>query len=368
VGDSKGAALESRARIAQSGGYYLFPVAMKGKIPEMLAEWVRQPPVEPRVLILEEVEEGEKRQPIGKGLEIDKTMAVEWGKKKYEWQERWLIIKSDRHAKRQQAGFLKSLNKAEKELEKLYPQATEDREEFLARANKILEKQGVNDFLGVQIDERITHQKRYLKRGRPGPRSPYKWEEIREYRCRSQRNEEAIERHCELFGWRIYTTNVEKQKMSLEQSVKYYRDEWTVERGFHRLKRGCLPVLPLFIRIPERIKGLLLLLFIALQVLTLMEFVVRRELSKKDEKLAGLVPGNPKIETARPTAERLLSAFKELHLLIEHKGSEITGHLIERLTPLQEKILTLLKVPQEIYNLSFSEPTVKLCTEFNVAA
>ena len=55
---------------------------MKGKIPEMLAEWVRQPPAEPRVLILEEAEEDKKRQPLGKGLEIDKTVAVEWGKKK----------------------------------------------------------------------------------------------------------------------------------------------------------------------------------------------------------------------------------------------------------------------------------------------
>ena len=72
--------------------------------------------------------------------------------------------------------------------------------------------------------------------------------------------------------------------------------------------------------------------------------------------------------TARPTAERLLSQFKELHLLIEYTGSEITGCLVEKLTPLQEKILTLLKVPQELYNLSFSKPRVDLGTEFSAAA
>jgi transposase len=207
-----------------------------------------------------------------------------------------------------------------------------------------------------------------LKRGRPGPTSPYERQAIHEYQCRSQRHEEAIDAQCDLLGWRIYVTNTPAERMSLEQSLKYYRDEWTVERGFHRFKQGCLPVLPLFIRLPERIKGLMVLLFIALQVLTLMEFVVRRELAENKEKLAGLVPGNPKMATARPTAERLLSQFKELHLLIEYKGSEITGRLVERLTPLQEKILTLLKVPQELYNLSFSELMVNLCTEFSAAA
>jgi transposase len=69
---------------------------------------------------------------------------------------------------------------------------------------------------------------------------------------------------------------------------------------------GRIAALPLFLRIPERIKGLMLLLTIALQVLTMMEFVSRKELSKRDETISGLVPGNPKMKTRRPTSERLL--------------------------------------------------------------
>jgi hypothetical protein len=38
----------------------------------------------------------------------------------------------------------------------------------------------------------------------------------------------------------------------------------------------------------------MLMLTIALQVLTLMEFVSRRGLSKSGESISGLVPGNPK--------------------------------------------------------------------------
>jgi len=46
----------------------------------------------------------------------------------------------------------------------------------------------------------------------------------------------------------------------------------------------------------------------------------------------------------------------------------MTGLLVDQLTPLQEKIFTLLKVPQAIYNLSFSELMVQRCTEFSAVA
>jgi len=166
-------------------------------------------------------------------------------------------------------------------------------------------------------------------------------------------NEEAIEEFRLLAGWRIFVTNVAESRMTLNQSTQYYRDEWVVERGFHRFKRGHIPALPLFLRLPTRIKGLMLLLTIALQALTLMEFVSRRELSKENGTLSGLVPGNPKMKTSRPTAERLLSQFDNLHLLIEEKGKKISGTMVEALTSLQKKILSILKLPENIYELSF---------------
>jgi hypothetical protein len=90
-----------------------------------------------------------------------------------------------------------------------------------------------------------------------------------------------------------------------------------------------------------------------------MEFVIRRELAKRGEMLGGLVPGNPKIKTARPTTERILSQFKELNCLIEEKGGRVVGRMVEKLTPLQEHIPTLLKLPTDIYDLSFNRPAFR---------
>ncbi|MFZ3045573.1 MAG: hypothetical protein WA151_06630, partial [Desulfatirhabdiaceae bacterium] len=70
--------------------------------------------------------------------------------------------------------------------------------------------------------------------------------------------------------------------------------------------------------------------------------------------ISGLVPGNPKMKTARPTAERLLAQFDNLHLLIQVQGKKISGIMVEELTVLQKRILSLLQLPESIYDLSFN--------------
>ena len=221
VADCKAAALETRATIAQEGGWYLFPVPLTGKTPEELAGWIRQPPVEPRAIILEAMDpdSGEGKR-IGIGFEVEKTLTAELGQQTYQWQERWLVIRSDNHAKRQKKKLIKGVETAETDVKKLYPKAGEGAEELAARAAKVIEKHGVSDFLSVSISERIEYRKRYLKRGRPGPTSPYEWEALHEYQCRSQRQEEALEAQGEVLGWRIDVTNTTAERMSLEQSLK----------------------------------------------------------------------------------------------------------------------------------------------------
>jgi transposase len=125
-------------------------------------------------------------------------------------------------------------------------------------------------------------------------------------------------------------------------------------KGFSSIQKGAYPCTASVLKAPpERIKGLMLLLTFALQVLTLMEFVSRKELAKKDESISGLVPGNPKMKTNRPTAERLFSQFDNLYLLVEEKGRKVSGAMIERLTSLQKRILSILQLPEKIYELSF---------------
>jgi len=105
---------------------------------------------------------------------------------------------------------------------------------------------------------------------------------------------------------------------------------------------------PIYLQREDHVTGLIRLLSIGLRVLTLLEFQVRRHLAENQEKLVGIYVGNPKRETARPTAEIILAAFKDITLLLIEVKNEVYAHLTA-LSPLQQKILVLLGFLVTIY-------------------
>lgn len=361
VADCKAAALSTRATIDQEKGRYLFPLPMTGEIPDKLRRLVLNPPEEPRLIQLPKIEKGKETvKEIGKGFAIRKTLAfqLESGDS-HDWIEQWFVVQSHTYANIQKKGCLSRIEKAEAELQRLKPKKDETTEQFRQRAENIVKNRKCEGLITLEVQETLTCKEKYLGRGRPKPDSPKTVVEVKEITVQFHRNPTAIDQALTLAGWRIYVTNVPDHDMSLDQSVRYYREEWLVERGFHRFKQGSLPALPLYVRLPERIKGLMLLLTIALQAITLIEFVARRNLATTDQTISGLVPGNPKMKTNRPTTERLLAQFKGLHLLIEQTPNRIKLRLIEELNPLQIEILALLNTSPTIYNLSSPKPKFK---------
>jgi transposase len=354
VSDCKGSALETRSQIAQEKGFYLFPLAKTGKVPEELETLVKTLPRTPKEIILPEVTDKQGNPiVIGKGFMVEKEMKCGT----HIWTERWFVVRSDSHAQRQNKARYERLKKAKIALNRLAPKPEEELSHFSERALKVLKKYSLSHVIDIQVKEIVNQQKHYLKRGRPTPDTPYEMIETRQLKLSFSINQERIKNEDFLAGWRIYVTNVPADRMTLEQSVQYYRGEWLVEHSFHRFKRGKLPILPLFLRLDERIKGLMILLSIALQVLTLVEFVVQRELAAHSETVSGLVPGNPKMTTARPTTERIIKKFQLLHLVITSTSKHLKVFLVETLTPLQQRLLKLMKVPIEIYeSLSFRQP------------
>ena len=109
----------------------------------------------------------------------------------------------------------------------------------------------------------------------------------------------------------------------------------------------------MYVQRDDHATGLIRLLSIALRVLTLLEFVGRRQLATEGVKLAGLYAGNPQRATDRPTAERLLEAFQDITLTII-KGPQQTDRYMTALSPLQQRILEVLGFSSALYT--------RLCT------
>lgn len=350
IADSKAAALLSRGQIDAEDGTYLFPLPMTGKTPEYLRAWVLQPPVEPEPIVLPDRHDNQG-QPVqvGRGfvIELGLYALLEKGQTRHHWRERWLVTRSDKLAQRRQADLEKRLQQAEAELDRLPQKGKATATELEAAAHQVLQRRRVVGLLTVTVSQTVTQQVRQVGPGRPGPNRPTEVVRLCQASLTVCRQTTAIAEARQLAGWRIHVSNAAPDELSLTQAIAYYRDEYLVEHGMHRFKRGSLPVLPLFLQIPERIRGLMLLLLIALQVLTLLEFVAHQELAQRGEKMIGLVPGNPKMKTAHPSAERLLARFTGLHWLGE--GTE--GRIVEELTPLQKHILDVLGIPETVYRL-----------------
>lgn len=361
VADCKAAALATRASIDREQGSYLFPLPMTGDTPALLRQWVLSPPAPAAEIYLPDVTDKQGHPVlVGYGFSLERSMQCTLeDATRHTWSERWLITQSLAHAQRQQTALQAKLAKTSAELGRLKANPAESRSAYQARAERILKQHQVEDLLSVTAVERITTQKHYENRGRPGANSPYTLVEERLLHLELHRHEPAIEAELRLAGWRIYVLNLPVASVTLEQALAYYRDEWLVEHGFHRFKKGGLPAVPLFLRLDERIRGLMLLLMIALQALTLLEFVAQRQLKAAQATIAGLVPGNPKMKTDHPSAERILAQFEGLHLFIEETETHLNARVVEALTPIQQRLLALLDIPQTVYALNFSQPVQK---------
>ena len=313
--------------------------------PKLLCDWVANPPTEVTEIFPTEGEEPES--PIGKGFEV--PLGSLWYDKDsqswYGWSERWLVVCSYALRSRQIKSLENRLKKAQLALKKLALKPPQDAVALQAQVDSILKGYRVTGYILTSIDKKIRYNKVYEGGGRQGTNRSFRRVRQTTITLSYQSCQSALASFQTIAGWRLYVTNAPKERLSLEQAVLSYREQWQPERGFHRFKRGRLPALPIYFQDDQRIRGLMFLLTIALQVFTLMEFVVRRQLEQSQQSLQGLYHGNPKRTTQRPTAEKLLAAFSDITAYFYRDGSTE----ISPLNSLQRQILHLMKISESIY-------------------
>jgi transposase len=358
IGDSKMGALATRAFLQASDDYYLVPLAHTGTVPALLAEllepvWQGQQPLErvyaprsehvpPRLLAL--------------GYETTRAQQGEVQGETVSWEERMQVMFSPSLARQGRRGLNARLDRAEQALQALTPppgrgrRVRADLPALQTEADAILKKHRVESLLEVDFIPLVAQRtvRQYGDR-------PARTEERTRYQVQVTRQVEAIRAARRRLGWRLYVSNAPLDRLSLAEAVPAYRGVPTIERNFTRLK-GPLGIRPLYVQRDDHARGMVRLLSLALRGLTLLEHVVRLGLQVAEEALVGLYPGNPNRLTARPTAERLLRAFRNLTLTVVHLPDRSLRH-VTPLSPLQQRILSLLGLPASIYeNLSSIPP------------
>jgi transposase len=356
VGDCKMSALNIRAHIHHRQQHYLCPLAQTGKTGEELIAWIQTANTGQHELqaISIENDQGERKL-LAEGYEFERPVKAEIDGKVQEWSERVLVVRSESYRRAQREGLESRLQRVTEKLMALTPKPgrgkrqIQDETKLVEAGEAILKAQDVEGLLSYTFERQEKRQTRYLGRGRGSPARPKQELVTVRYQITAvTRQEEAIAALQKTFGWRAYATDAPAEQLSLEQAVLTYREEWLIERGFHRLKGVPLSLSPLFVKRDDQVIGLTNLLSLAVRFLTLIEFVVRRKLKQNQEKLVGLIENNPKKGIDNPTTERLLKMFDNITLTVVQLPGQTIRHL-PALTAVQTHILELLGLSAYAY-------------------
>src|SRR5258706_11187051 len=349
VGDSKMSAVATRAHLQAQGQYYLTPLALVGETAQQMPGWIQAGVVQGETLT--QVQSEEEQHLLAQGYQVNRAGVWEG----LSWQDRVLVVRSHAYAETQHRHLEDRLEKAQAALLALTPpvgrgkrQITEEAA-LQGAAQAVLAKHRVVGLLTYTSTRESEQEVKFVGRGRGGANRQQQVSERVRYQITAvQRNEAAIADLVSTLGWRAYATNAPQERLSLSQAVREYRHEYHIEHGFGRLKGAPLSIAPLFVKRDDQVSGLTHLLSVALRVLTLLEFVVRRSLNQQRATLAGLYKDNPRRATATPTAERLLQAFVPITLTQVQLPDQTIRH-VTPLTPVQEQILRLLGFPADLY-------------------
>ena len=335
VGDCKMGALQTRAFLQAGGDSYRCPLSAIQRPPEVLEGylaplWMEQQPL----TRITRVAASGKRACIAEGDEQLVPVTAEVAGAAITWTERRLVVRARLATAQAAVAALNERGRGKPRFTALPA--------LQAVVEAILTQDRVQSLVAGRYTEGV--QERPLRRD--GHR-PATGRIERDLRVMAVVDRRAVAVAVRRLGWRVYATNAPADQLSLAQAVLAYRSESLLERDMGRWKGQPLSLTPMDLERDDHVTGLIRVLVVGLRVLTLLEFVVRRRLAAEQPELAGLYVGNPTRATARPTAERLLEAFRGLTLTIIREGRRRRFHL-PPLSRVQRRILTRLAFPTDI--------------------
>ncbi len=353
VGDSKMAALTTRAHITAQDDYYLVPLPRTGRPAQHLEAWVEAIVAGQQTAHL--VWQADRL--VGAGYEFTRPQRALLEGEPVAWRERVLVVRSPSLAHQQQRALEQRLQSAEAQLRALTPEPgrgrrqIRDEAELRTAMEQIVSQQRVQGLLAVQWQREEQTTTRYVGPGRPGPqRARYTETRVRYVITDIRRKEAALAARVQRLGWRAYATTTAATALPFAAVVRHYRGGWTLERDFRLVKDRPLGLSPLFVWKDEQVTGLVRLLTLALRLLTLLESQVRHALAAQQTELVGLYPGQPSRTTDRPTGARLLQAFARAQLTLSCiEGLTTTHWHLTPLSALHKQILHYLRLPLSLY-------------------
>jgi len=190
----------------------------------------------------------------------------------------------------------------------------------------------------VNITE-IEREEKYKGRGRP-PKDGKKERTVTFYPVYGiERDEGSIELKINKRSIFIVATNeLSTSKLKDQEIFDNYKGQKHVERGFRFLKDPLFFASSLYLKKPERIVSLTMIMCLSLLVYSICERKLRKTLRELDETVNDQV-GKP---TQRPTLRWIYQLFEDVHLVRIGEGGSNIRTVVKNVRPDGEIALRML--------------------------
>lgn len=251
--------------------------------------------------------------------------------------ERWIVVASEAGLTRTRATMNKRAQQDREQWERQLWHL--GNQEFACEADAQAELHRRLKTLPVwlHVTTQVTAQPHYAGKGRPA-KGEHPTREGWHVEARVTQDAEQLEREVQRRARFIVATNVlDAGDLPDEVAIGVYKAQSGVERGFAFLKDPLFLASSVFLKKPERIMALSLIMVLCLLVYRLGEWRLRHELAHTQQ----TVPNQLHQPTDRPTMRWMFECFAGINLLTI-RGPGSTQTLVHGLEPLHALVVGLL--------------------------
>ena len=251
--------------------------------------------------------------------------------------ERWIVVVTQAGRERTRATLARRAQQDQERWERQLWHLRQQEFACQADAEAELERQLKTLPIWLRVTSQLRVRSHYPGKGRPAKQIP-PLRQTWHVAATVTRDDEQWEREVERRARFIVATNVlEPQDLSDEETIRTYKAQSTVERGFAFLKDPLFLASSVFLKKPERIMALSLIMVLCLLVYRLAEWRLRQELARTHQ----TVPDQLRRPTMRPTMRWIFECFEGIHLVtIRGPGGRQTR--VHGLQPLHLQVMALL--------------------------
>jgi len=251
--------------------------------------------------------------------------------------ERWIVVVTEAGLARARASMRKRAQQDQQQWERqLWHWGNQ---EFACQADAHAERERRLKTLPswLQMGSTVSVRPHYADRGRPA-KDALPSREGWHVEAAVTLDEQQLEREAQRRARFIVATNVlDSGDLTDEQAIGVYKAQSGVERGFAFLKDPLFLASSVFLKKPERIMALAMVMVLCLLIYRLAEWRLRQALAHTEQ----TVPNQLRQPTSRPTMRWIFACFEGIHL-VTIRGPSGLATCVHGVQPLHTLVIELL--------------------------